>query len=269
MKKVGNILLSIVPFLMMFAVQFSISFVYALVYVILTGKMVEDLIPIVTISHLVTAIAAFLWYYFVFGKENKKNPLHVFRWKTWVIMIAFSVSLQALIQVAFIGLSAVAPTWIEAYSEAMEQSGLGELSLLSTIATLVLAPIGEELSFRGLTYQYLRRAGLGVVAANILQALLFGIMHMQPIQIVYASVLGLLLGYLREKYQSIYIPIVMHCIFNFIGTYGVSLLEDFEQSSSLVLILLGVSILLLILGIIMMKKDSKTVNVTQEEIISE
>ena len=267
MKKVGNVLLGIAPIFMTFAVQFIVSFVYALVYLLLTGNIIEDTVSLLVAAHLATAVIAFLWYFFAFGKAGEKNPMEMFSTKTWLVMIALAVSLQALIQCVFMLLARVVPTWIESYSEMIEQSGLGELSILSTIATLILAPIGEELSFRGLTYKYLRRAGAGFVLANIIQALLFGIMHLQPLQIVYAAVLGMVLGYLREKYDSIYVPIVMHCIFNFAGTYGISLFEEFEQTVALAILFLLCGGILLIFGFTMMKIDKKTMRMTQEAVV--
>ena len=57
------------------------------------------------------------------------------------------------------------------------------------VYTIILAPVGEELVFRGLTYRFARKA-LPFWGANILQAALFGVMHLNLFQGLYAFFLG-------------------------------------------------------------------------------
>lgn len=265
LRKIGRWLLCITPFLMMLAVQVVVAFAYSLVYIILTGNMLEDLMSVIALSHLATALVGILWYSLAYGRKQPRSPIQVFSIKTVAAIILLAVALQALIQLLFIVLDKLAPSWIEAYNALMEQSGIGDMTVLSTIATLILAPIGEELAFRGLTYRYLRRAGAGIIVANIIQALLFGIMHMQPLQTAYAAVLGLVLGYLCEKYHSVYVPIVMHCLFNFVGTYGISLFEDVEDMRLIGILFFVVGSIFLAAGIVLVKTDRKSaVNIIEQ-----
>ena len=81
----------------------------------------------------------------------------------------------------------------------------------------MLAPIGEELLFRGVTMHQAKRV-FPFWAANIMQALLFGLFHMNMIQGIYAFFLGMVLGYICEKGCSIYQSILFHMMFNFWGT---------------------------------------------------
>ena len=55
------------------------------------------------------------------------------------------------------------------------------------------------------------------ITANIIQAALFGIMHGNLVQGTYAFVLGVILGYVYYKYQSLVIPILFHMSFNIFG----------------------------------------------------
>lgn len=257
MKKIGNVLLCIVPFLMVLAVQVIGAAVYTLVYITATGSMTEDFGPMLAAIHFVNVAVSGLWYYFAFGRKGVVNPLRIFSIKTWGAVIALAVALQALIQFVLMILSELVPTWTETYAKLIEQSGAADLTVLSTIATVILAPIGEELAFRGLTYRYLRRAGVGIVLAHIIQALLFGIVHGWSLQAAYAMALGLVLGYLCEKYKTIYVPIVMHCLFNFAGTYGISMFKNVENMWPAGFgFLIGGSILLAA-GIALLKADKK------------
>ena len=119
----------------------------------------------------------------------------------------------------------------------MEESGIVGLTLLSSIVTLVMAPLGEELIFRGLTLQYLRKTGLGFHAANIIQAILFGIAHMNWIQGIYAFLLGLILGWLCKRFKTLAAPMLLHMFFNFSGTYIAALIDPLPENIWLYLFL--------------------------------
>ena len=91
--------------------------------------------------------------------------------------------------------------------------------------SVLLAPVCEELIFRGTTMHLARRA-LPFWLANTMQALLFGLFHMNWIQGIYAFALGLVLGYVCEKGGSIYYSILLHILFNLWGTVISTLLPD-------------------------------------------
>jgi len=78
----------------------------------------------------------------------------------------------------------------------------------------LLGPLAEEVFFRGFLHVHLR-ARLGAGGAVAGTALLFGLLH--PVSVAYvviASGLGLVLGYLRERYDSLIPPILAHAVFN-------------------------------------------------------
>lgn len=66
--------------------------------------------------------------------------------------------------------------------ELIDSSSIGEFSFPSIVATVILAPVVEELVFRGLTLRLLRRSGFSFLVANIIQAVLFGCYHMNLVQ---------------------------------------------------------------------------------------
>lgn len=80
----------------------------------------------------------------------------------------------------------------------------------------VLIPVIEELVFRGIILgEFLSTMNADV--AVFLSALIFGTMHMQPVQIGYALVCGLILGYVYLYSNSLYLSIAIHIIFNVLG----------------------------------------------------
>lgn len=108
---------------------------------------------------------------------------------------------------------------MEQYTEMLHSVGLGSDFLTTLLYGCILAPIAEELIFRAVTQGYLRRAGLGAVAVIFIQAILFGIAHLNPVQSTYATVFGLSLGLLRYKYGNIRITCLAHIVFNVFGTF--------------------------------------------------
>ena len=80
------------------------------------------------------------------------------------------------------------------------------------LSAMVLAPIVEELLFRGFLYHGIRRKA-GVKAALIVTSAVFALIHppqvMAPIFVV-----GLSLGYLYERTGTLIAPIAFHAVFN-------------------------------------------------------
>ena len=99
------------------------------------------------------------------------------------------------------------------YQEAVEGSVVGQPLILIIIVNVILAPIVEEIVFRGLTYRRIREK-LGVTAAIILTSLMFGLYHMNMVQFIYATLLGLLLAYYVEKSNSLVPCILAHMAAN-------------------------------------------------------
>ena len=77
----------------------------------------------------------------------------------------------------------------------------------------VLPATIEELVFRGISYGGYRKAGTKFMAV-MLSALLFGIMHMNLNQALYAFVLGIFLALLVEATGSLFASMLFHFIYN-------------------------------------------------------
>lgn len=77
----------------------------------------------------------------------------------------------------------------------------------------IAAPIGEELFFRGIFYQWLRDRW-GVWVGIIVSGLIFGALHGEPSVAGAAAVLGMLLAWVYERSQSLWAPVLIHVINN-------------------------------------------------------
>lgn len=77
----------------------------------------------------------------------------------------------------------------------------------------VVSPFAEEAVFRGLIYNRMKRCFHGWIAL-IFSSLLFGCYHGNLVQAVYGTLLGLLIAYTYEKYNSFAAPVLFHGVAN-------------------------------------------------------
>ena len=112
---------------------------------------------------------------------------------------------------------------IETITGGMRLTSLDLVLLLILVA--VIAPIAEELLFRGMLYPVLRRSW-GVTAAVIVSALIFGLVHFIPILIPGLVFVGLILGWVRERSGSVVPGIVIHALQNSIVMLGIYLITN-------------------------------------------
>lgn len=83
----------------------------------------------------------------------------------------------------------------------------------SLLTVGILGPIFEEILFRGLIFGELRKI-MKVRIALVIQAVLFGVMHFNVIQSSYAIIIGLLLGFVYYRSNSIIAPMIVHITIN-------------------------------------------------------
>ena len=114
-----------------------------------------------------------------------------------------------------------------------------------------MAPVIEELVFRGLILHYCS----GFMAANLIQALLFGLYHGNVIQGIYAFIFGLLLGFIAIKTDSLIIGMLLHMIIN--GSLYIVPRELFKGSVGLDVIILVSFVVMVISYIILLKSIPK------------
>ncbi|HJB00087.1 MAG TPA: CPBP family intramembrane metalloprotease [Candidatus Mediterraneibacter merdavium] len=211
------------------------------------------------------------WYYFAF--IEKKGFRQTLRAHTrqlspicfvWVAVLTFAAQHATSLVMTLVDF--LAPSVMNDYMELIETSGMTEYSIAWAVSTLILPPILEETVFRGLILQYLGKTGAKFFAANIIQAVFFGIFHMNLVQGFYTFFLGLLLGYLAYRYDSILVPMAMHFFYNLFGTALIELetriLPDFVQG----LIVLGsVPLLAIVLAAVHFRFGEKKIAVTKGE----
>jgi len=92
------------------------------------------------------------------------------------------------------------------------------------IAVVLVAPVAEEVYFRGFVFVGLRNSALGASGAIVVTAVIWSLIHLQ--YDVYDKVeiflLGLFFGWLRFRYNSLLPPILAHCLVNLTALVGLA-----------------------------------------------
>lgn len=131
-----------------------------------------------------------------------------------VIVLGISVNLATVYALSIVP---IPPTIIEQYNELVGETIISDNFLLTFFTTALLVPITEEIIFRGMSFNALRK-GMTLVLATIIQTLLFAGAHMLPLQIAYVIPASLVLGLVYIWCGSITAPITMHITYNGLST---------------------------------------------------
>lgn len=93
------------------------------------------------------------------------------------------------------------------------------------IAVALVAPVWEELVFRGFGFRGLRPSRYGLAAAIGVPTLFWAALHLQydAFDMAYVFCLGVLFGFARERTGTVTLPIVLHVLTNALATLQVAL----------------------------------------------
>lgn len=173
-------------------------------------------------------------------------------WKRIACVIVIGLALQVVVGYVTDAVLSLLPEVAADYSELVEETGMGDTSYLAVLTTVLGAPFCEELLVRGIIFEFSLRAfnpqchplwkrrrrvnaqdgtivpwaapsTWGVAAAIVLQAAVFGFMHMNWVQGCYAGAAGLIFGWVLVTTGKLRYTILLHFAFN-AGSYLMTLL---------------------------------------------
>lgn len=173
-------------------------------------------------------------------------------WRRIVCVIVVGLALQVVVGYVTDAVLSLLPEAAADYSELVEETGMGDTSYLAVLTTVLGAPFCEELLVRGIIFEFSLRAfnpqcrplwkrwrrvqaqdGVmvpwaapstwGIAAAIVLQAAVFGFMHMNWVQGCYAGAAGLIFGWVLVTTGKLRYTILLHFAFN-AGSYLMALL---------------------------------------------
>lgn len=82
------------------------------------------------------------------------------------------------------------------------------------VMAVVMAPLFEEIIFRGIIQKGLINKGMKPATAILVASVVFGVVHGNPWQFVGAVLLGCVLGLVYHKTKSLLLPILLHAFNN-------------------------------------------------------
>ena len=104
-------------------------------------------------------------------------------------------------------------------------------NVFGIISIAIMAPLVEELLFRGAIQGHLQRKGMKPLYAILIASAVFGIVHMNPIQIPFAFAIGMIFGWLYYRTGSVVPGMIGHFINNSIATIQMALLSKEELNT--------------------------------------
>ena len=197
----------------------------------------------------------YLWPRSFMARSQSEHPLGGGArgaWKRIACVIVIGLALQVVVSYVTDAVLSLLPDAAADYSELVEETGMGDTSPLAVLTTVLGAPFCEELLVRGVIFEFSLRAfnpqcrplwkrrrrasaqdgaivpwaapsTWGVAAAIVLQAAIFGFMHMNWVQGCYAGAAGLIFGWLLVTTGKLRYTILLHFAFN-AGSYLMGML---------------------------------------------
>lgn len=195
----------------------------------------SNIYPIVLIGDIITLLLIALIFlpteYRIKDWTNiKKIPI-----KEYFNIVILGIGITILL----LFLSSILTKLIPSYNEVSNQLATSRESVLQLIITIVLIPIYEEIFYRGIIFGYLKKE-FNIIVSVIVQALVFGFMHLNLVQGIYTFIFGIVLALVYMYSNSILGNITVHITFNLLGILIIpKLLENFPNMS-VVLLIIGI-----------------------------
>lgn len=142
-----------------------------------------------------------------------------FKFNYFTIPILFLISVCVMATSVFLSSSF---SWLLEAIGCKTEVNIPEISswkqvVLSLVIICVMAPIGEELMFRGAVFgSFLKR---GILKAVFLSALIFSLMHANPAQTVHQFFLGIVLAFLVIVSGSVIPAVIVHVFNNLLALF--------------------------------------------------
>ena len=132
------------------------------------------------------------------------------------------------------------------------------LTVITFLSAVILAPLLEELLFRGVALNALLPLNNGAIA---LCGLLFALMHYSAYSLLYAFVAGCLIAFCTKKSNSLKMAVGLHFVNNLLTFVSLAIAVYIGEVASAVFgyLLMALTLPLVVFGIIMLIKERRAV----------
>ena len=186
-----------------------------------------NLLPITLMTSAVFLLITAIYYnhskrYDSFSHKMNLRPI---RLGTMPYVLCLGICMLFFVNLV-IGILPIPEEWLKAQSESTSAWAEDSSMLMKVLTVGIFAPITEEVLFRGLMLGTMRRH-IGNIPAIIISAVAFGLVHGTPLAMAYAFVLGILMGWLFCKTNSMLTTVIFHMTYNITSLYGSFLSKEY------------------------------------------
>lgn len=145
----------------------------------------------------------------------------------------------------------------------LEDVILGSPMLIRILYASIVGPIVEELMFRKILLDKLRR--FGDMSAMVLTGIAFGLFHMNIWQLHYATMVGILFAYITIRTNSIRYAVLLHMMLNFIGVGASALIIASGNLIGMIVLYLWL-LSSIVIGIVLFVKNLNKIEINKAEV---
>lgn len=197
----------------------SVQLVFAfyitfLLYSIATFFIYKDEIISLTTEIIIESVFIALTLIFSFFDAKRIFGLYNIKYISWqnlMFAIVFPIFTAVIV---YLGVNGLNTFLFEETDNIFYEYAAYENSLFwALLFTVIFPPIFEELAFRGFLFNQLRNVANPNVTI-IATALIFALVHFSFLSILWIFPFGLVLGYLRHRYKTLWLGMLVHFIHN-------------------------------------------------------
>lgn len=173
-----------------------------------------------------TSVLAGVILFFIYRADQKKRKDGFLGWGAdfvwsppviWFSVIVLAIAGSQMLNdlIILFRLNELFPS----YTELSEATMVGQPVWLLILTVGVLAPVAEELVFRGLVFRRMKdwmKPGLAIV----LSSLIFGLYHGNMVQFLYATLMGIMLAVIYNRTGTLWTSILAHVTANLWSLFG-------------------------------------------------
>lgn len=258
------LLIPLAVFFAWYVINFTVQFIFSIVlavYVafknptltqdVLETKAMNLIYENISLMYFIITVA-FIVLFFILQKTirfSKYVDLEYKRPKAFYVVSSILVGtfVGVVLNICLELMSKVLPeTWIEGNKESVQAFQGGNI-ILMLIAVVICAPIAEELIFRGLIYNALKKIInlipkvpssktrlISMLLSAVISSALFGLYHGNILQGLYTGILSLFMVWIYEMSGSLFTSMLVHAAFNFAGLPTAIFVDQFGNVPSII-----------------------------------
>lgn len=186
------------------AAQLVVTVFFMIAAMIMGNDMNSILAPALLVSDFLVIIILLIMKYCGIKELFKGVPFDVF-----LISLVFAIC--GMMAVDLLSTSVEIPNILEEQFKDMSKTVWGFLAIC------IIGPIMEEIMMRRVILKEMEKATKSMWLGIIISAAVFAVVHINPVQVVFAMPAGIILGWLYCKTGSLLVPICVHILNNSIS----------------------------------------------------